>query len=157
MTFIIAEVGSTNKSHPLYQTWLGMRARCNNRNHHSYPYYGGRGIRVCDRWDNFRNFVIDMGPRPTGFSIDRVNNDGNYEPENCRWSDQKTQANNRKQYSNRSKRGPYKDTRSGCVGVYWNADTRSWRAAKKVNGKNIYLGLYPSVDTAKAAYDSYHK
>ena len=84
--------------HPLYVTWQRMRSRCHNPNHDAYPYYGGRGIKVCSRWDEFWNFVEDMGDRPTGFWLDRINTNGNYEPSNCRWSDQPRQQRNKRAY-----------------------------------------------------------
>lgn len=84
-----------------YHIWQGMRQRCQNLNYHGYKRYGGRGIKVCDRWQSFVNFFEDMGFRPSKlYSIDRINNDGNYEPENCRW------ATKEQQFSNRSKGGP---------------------------------------------------
>lgn len=73
-----------------------MRQRCQNPRSVDYPTYGGRGIRVCERWQDFRNFVADMGERPTGKSIDRINNDGNYEPANCRWATPKEQCETRR-------------------------------------------------------------
>lgn len=78
-----------------YAVWKGMRLRCSNPNVQHYARYGGRGIRVCERWDAYENFLSDMGPRPEGFELDRIENDGNYEPANCRWVSVKENCRNR--------------------------------------------------------------
>jgi len=78
--------------HSLYQTWTGMWYRCTVPTHGLYRNYGARGISVCERWRSFDNFVGDMGTRPPQTTLDRIDNDGNYEPDNCRWATAKTQC-----------------------------------------------------------------
>lgn len=78
-----------------YSAWVNMRQRCINPNVRQYPNYGGRGIKVCDRWEVFENFLADMGAQPSGLTLDRIDVDGDYEPDNCRWADMTTQENNR--------------------------------------------------------------
>lgn len=81
---------------PTYNCWVHMLDRCRNPNNRMFPHYGARGISVCDRWHDFRNFLADMGEKPEGLSLDRIDNDGNYEPSNCRWASFKQQLRNRR-------------------------------------------------------------
>jgi hypothetical protein len=94
-------VNSGNASHrmsgtPTYKTWQMMHQRCKNPTYDKYDYYGGRGISICERWNCFENFLEDMGERPEGLTLDRIDTDGNYEKSNCRWATIDEQLENRK-------------------------------------------------------------
>ena len=79
-----------------YRVWADMLKRCRNSRHWAWKYYGGRGIGACERWLVFDNFLKDMGERPKLLTLDRINNDGHYEPGNCRWATRKQQSENRR-------------------------------------------------------------
>lgn len=118
-----------------YHIWIGIKARCNQPNSKGYHNYGGRGIKLCERWERFENFLEDMGPRPSpSHSIDRINVNGNYEPSNCRWATTLEQARNK-----RKEIAP-----SGRTGVIYVQKRKKWRA--HIGGKHI--GMFSSIDEA---------
>ncbi len=130
---------------PLYGVYTQMIARCNSETHPWYSNYGGRGIKVCERWvgkDGYDNFIADMGTRPEKTSLDRIDNEKGYSPENCRWSSYTVQSiNQRKGAKNKS----------GVIGVFWNTQRERWQAKIEFMGEVKHLGFYHSLDDAKMA------
>ena len=101
LPFFLTAFYTMSTQHKLYNTWESMRKRCCNPNDKEFKNYGGRGVKVCKRWDiadgkstGFKNFVSDMGNRPNGFTLERINNNGNYTPSNCKWVSRKEQSRN---------------------------------------------------------------
>jgi hypothetical protein len=135
-------------SHILYKTWLGIINRTTNPKHKSFANYGARGITVCDEWKDISNFITDMYPSyEVGLTIDRIDNDGNYEPSNCRWTTKSVQSmNTRVIRSNNT---------SGYRGVSWNKQCKKWIAVIVVYGKRIHLGSFDNALEAAMEYDYY--
>jgi hypothetical protein len=137
----------TNTKHGMhssveYKTWDGMIQRCTNKNRLAYKNYGGRGILVCEEWKTFENFLLDMGEKPSPFhSIERINNEGNYCKENCKWATSSEQSRNQR---------IFKTNTSGITGVSWNKRKNKWRANIYHNSKSKHLGYFESKQ------DAYH-
>ena len=134
--------------HPLYLIWKSMKSRCSNLKDKAYPNYGGRGIKVCDRWRDVNNFIEDMYPSYTKeLSIDRIDVNGNYEFNNCRWTDKETQQ--------RNTRDIQVNNKSGFRGVSWSKVANKYIAMITVNYKVIYLGYHQTTLEAGKAYERY--
>ena len=127
-------------------TWKSMIQRCDNKNRKDYQYYGGRGITVCERWYSFQNFLTDMGEPPINKpSIDRINNELGYFPENCCWADKYTQAHNRRER---------KTNTSGICGVSFHKTKLRWYVAIQRFGDRQPLGSYLTLFEAACARKS---
>lgn len=115
---------------PTYRSWGKMKQRCLNPNHHKYGIYGARGIKVHEPWLLYANFLADMGERPAGLTLDRIDVDGHYEPGNCRWTTRSVQQINR--------RGSGASKYRGVARV---SGQSNWRAYITVGGKRQHLGV----------------
>lgn len=137
------------RGHPLFHTWYDMMARCYNPENKNFKHYGGRGITVCPEWHDVRNFIAwierNLGPRPEGYSLDRIDNDGPYAPSNVQWRDQSGQCVNRR---------PALSSSSKYKGVSWNVNCAKWIAQIKTNGHGRLLGRFDAEFDAARAYDT---
>lgn len=135
-----------------YQAWVGLRNRCLNPKNQNFPSYGGRGISVCPRWEQYSSFLADMGRRPSKrHSINRKDNDGNYEPGNCHWATPDEQNINRKKA--RSLRATSQFKGVGLNNLLKKHYTPSWKATIQKDGIAYHLGSFETEIEAALAYD----
>lgn len=134
----------------IYKTWTSMKNRCYNKNDYRYPRYGGRGIYVCERWLNsFTNFYEDMGDKPDqNLSLDRIDNDKGYSPENCRWATKIEQATNRQ---------IVKDNPTGHKGIYKRKGNKYYEVYTVGITPNRYIGIRYTIEDAIELQNKYKK
>lgn len=123
-----------------YKTWVRMRKRCQNENSDSYKHYGGRGIEICQRWNDYENFLADLGERPKGMTLDRINTNGNYEPSNCRWASWQTQQNNRRNNRILEHNGRRETAANWARILGINPASISWRLFRGWTVKEAFFG-----------------
>ena len=152
---IVMSCGCNKKTHGLtyhrlYKTWNGMMQRCHNPNNTKYKDYGGRGINVCERWKDIKNFIDDMYPTfIDGLELDRKNNNKGYSLDNCRWTTRSIQLLNTRLI--------LPSNTSGYRGVSFHKRTKKWRAYIKINGKQIYIGSHSDIIECAKMRDNYIK
>ena len=127
----------------IHNIWKGMKTRCKNNSYHAYSRYAGRGIKVCKEWDeDFMSFYNDMSPTYfEGAELDRIDNDDDYKPSNCRWVTHKENCNNRSKYK----------SNSGYTGIHLGKKNQTYQANLNHNRKAIYIGSYKTLEEAVSA------
>lgn len=136
-------------SNKFYSTWLSMRGRCINPKDRGYKDYGARGITVCEEWLNVSNFIAwcEMThPNIEGYTLDRIDNDKGYSPDNCTWSDKTTQAINQRMQKNNT---------SGFVGITWHTFSNRWMVRVNINRQRVNIGYFKTIEEAVQARDNY--
>lgn len=134
--------------HRLYNTWVNMIRRCESITDKAYVNYGARGISVCDRWKDVSNFIEDMYPTyREGLTIDRIDVNGNYEPNNCRWVDMKIQGRNTRILKSTNT--------SGYRGVFWDKSRNKWVARICIDYRKKHIGVFNDAISGAIAYNNY--
>lgn len=126
-----------------YETWRNMKKRCNYSGCKAYPYYGGRGITYCDRWENFLDFLKDMGERPQGMTLERIDVEGNYDKNNCRWATLDEQSMNRRNTIWVFHGGKLISVREAAKDIGKCERTIRWREQTKRESQEIVLDSLP--------------
>jgi hypothetical protein len=134
---------SGGRKSPEYSSWVNIKGRMLSEVHRDYPQYGGRGLKLYEPWDEFENFLADMGPSPgRGYSVERVDVNDGYNPDNCIWATQDVQSKNQRRRKNNT---------SGFNGVSWDSKRGEWQVTISVDYKSISLGRYDNIEDAVAA------